>query len=81
MNHDEAFRNNAVARYLLDEMNRAEMEAYEAHCFVCPVCAQELIVFSELLAELRAAFASAASPTEQLRRCRSLNTLRWRHGW
>jgi hypothetical protein len=72
MDHEYAFRSNAVARYLLDEMNALEMEQYEAHFFQCRLCAQEVKVCSELLESLRAVVASPLPLAEQFRRCRGL---------
>ena len=70
MDHEYAFRSNAVALYLLDEMTALEMEQYEAHFFQCRLCAQEVKVCSELLESLRAVVTSPLPLDEQLRRCR-----------
>jgi anti-sigma factor RsiW len=82
MNHYDAVRNNAVARYLLGEMDEAELEQYEAHFFECPVCAREIIVGRDLVESLRAALASPALSTSQshkLRRCRLLIRIHGTH--
>lgn len=42
MNHEEALRVSAVERYVLDEMDRREREAFEEHYFTCPECAEAL---------------------------------------
>jgi hypothetical protein len=72
MKHDDAIRNNAVARYLLDEMGDAEVEQYEAHFFECRWCAQEIKVGAEFMESLRVALASPTPPVSQVRRCRLL---------
>jgi anti-sigma factor RsiW len=73
MNHDDAIRSNAVARYLLGEMDEAELERYEAHFFACRVCAREIAVGRELIESLRAALAApATSRSHKLQRCRVL---------
>ena len=75
MNHDEAIRSNGVARYLLGEMDGAELEQFEAHFFECRLCAREITVGSELLECLRADLTSpvsSVSPSQKLRRCRVL---------
>jgi hypothetical protein len=42
MNHKEALRVSAVERYVLDEMDSHEREAFEEHYFACPECAEAL---------------------------------------
>jgi hypothetical protein len=63
---------NAVAHYLLDEMDGAEEAEFEAHFFECRVCAQEVRVCSELLERLRTVVASPASLASQFSTCRRL---------
>lgn len=72
MSHEEAFRTNAVVRYLFHEMDVTESEDYEAHFFDCCICAREVTLCSELLAGLQKAVASSSAPAEQFRRCRVL---------
>jgi anti-sigma factor RsiW len=75
MNHDDAIRSAAFARYLLGEMNDSERDQYEAHFFECRICANKIRVGFELMESLRAAVASRApsvSPARTLRRCRLL---------
>jgi len=42
MNHTEALEQQAVERYLLDEMNSDAREAFEEHLFDCQQCALDL---------------------------------------
>lgn len=42
MNHTEAKRSMAVERYLLDEFDPEEREAFEEHFFSCDECAQDV---------------------------------------
>src|SRR5262249_40478241 len=42
MTHDEAIKNGATERYVLDEMTDEEREAFEEHYFDCAVCAEDV---------------------------------------
>jgi len=42
MNHEQAIQGQAAERYLLDEMDGTEREAYEEHFFDCAACAEEV---------------------------------------
>ncbi len=42
MTHVEAVHTHATERYLLDEMTELEREAFEAHFFECPECADDV---------------------------------------
>ncbi len=42
MQHKDCRRTLAAERYLLGEMNEAEMQEYESHYFDCNSCAREL---------------------------------------
>ncbi len=72
MNHRDAFHSNAVVRYLFGEMDRTELEDYEAHYFDCWTCARQVVICTELLSDLREAVASSRTVEELLRRCRIL---------
>jgi hypothetical protein len=56
MDHDLAIKNNVAERYLLGELNEAEMEEYEEHFFDCAVCAEEVKVGSEFIDHAREVF-------------------------
>ncbi len=43
----------ATERYLLDEMNDAEREAFEEHYFDCAVCAANVLDGASLIVVLR----------------------------
>jgi anti-sigma factor RsiW len=61
MEHKDAIRSGAVARYLLDEMSDADREDYEAHFLSCPRCARDVTVGSEFIESLRTIFVSIQS--------------------
>jgi hypothetical protein len=42
MDHDEAVRNHAAERYLLNELAAQEREDFEAHFFSCTLCADDV---------------------------------------
>jgi hypothetical protein len=42
MTHDEATKDGATERYVLEEMTDEEREAFERHYFDCPVCAEDV---------------------------------------
>jgi len=42
MDHDEAVRSMATERYLGEEMDESERDAFEAHYFDCAVCAEDV---------------------------------------
>lgn len=56
MDHELAIQNQAVERYVLDEMEPQEREAFEEHFFICEVCATEVRATSEFADEARAIF-------------------------
>ncbi len=58
MNHEYAMLSYAAERYVLDQMGDVEREHYEAHCFECLPCAQEMILTSNLVKDLRLLFSS-----------------------
>ncbi len=56
MNHQEAVKNQAVERYLLNEMSGEELDRFEEHFFGCPECAADLEAGTVFLANARAVF-------------------------
>ena len=42
MTHADAITTLATERYVLEEMSEAERDAFEAHYFSCPACAEDL---------------------------------------
>lgn len=42
MSHDEAIKDDATERYVLDQMTPEERDAFEEHYFDCPVCAEDV---------------------------------------
>jgi hypothetical protein len=62
MTHDEAVRTMAAERYQLGEMNELERDAFEAHYFECPECAEEVRVGALLHDGARAGWVAAAAP-------------------
>jgi len=49
MNHDQAVRSHAAERYLLDELEPAERDAFEGHYFDCTDCFDQIKKGSEFL--------------------------------
>jgi hypothetical protein len=50
MKHNEAQQQEAVERYLLNEMSDAEAEMFEAHFFDCAICAEEVRAGTRMMA-------------------------------
>lgn len=48
MNHEEASSIYAAEAYMLGDLTAEEREAFEEHFFSCRICAQELLVLSEI---------------------------------
>jgi anti-sigma factor RsiW len=48
MDHEDAMRTNAAEGYLLEDLDLAEREAFEAHMFGCVVCAEQVKFFASL---------------------------------
>jgi hypothetical protein len=58
MDHSEALRLKAAARYVLGELTGSLREEYERHYMSCVWCADDLIACVEFVAGLRAVFRS-----------------------
>ena len=56
MDHNQAARLQAPARYLLGELSPQEREEFEEHYFTCPECAEELRTGAIFAANVRAVF-------------------------
>jgi len=54
MNHNDALQQMAVERYLLDELEPADREAFEEHMFDCQECAIDLRAASVFVEEAKA---------------------------
>ncbi|HEY1753792.1 MAG TPA: zf-HC2 domain-containing protein [Bryobacteraceae bacterium] len=67
MEHERAAQNLAVECYLLGEMTPEEQQAFEAHYFDCPVCADDLRAASQFIEEARDIFASDPAPAPPIR--------------
>lgn len=52
--HQEAIRSQAAERYVAHELSPAEQQAFEAHFFECPECAQEVRLELTFAANMRA---------------------------
>src|SRR5262245_66255372 len=71
MTHDEAIKNGATERYVLDEMTDEEREAFEEHYFDCAVCAEDVraaIAIRDGLAAERVTAEPAVVPLQPRRR-------------
>jgi hypothetical protein len=53
LDHQSAVHRNSTERYLLEELDSAEMAAFEEHFFECPICAEDVRRASLMLANLR----------------------------
>lgn len=61
MEHAEAVENQAVERYLLEELTAAEADSFEEHYFDCPECAEDLRAGAAMLDGGRRIAAEAGS--------------------
>jgi hypothetical protein len=72
MTHQDAVATLATERYLLEEMNDAERDRFEAHFFDCAECADDLRVADRIRLEARkgltAPAAAAPAPVIAIRR-------------
>lgn len=59
MTHAEAVNGLAAERYLLGEMTEPEQEAFEAHFFECPECADDIRTAAAMIDAARASRAQA----------------------
>jgi hypothetical protein len=59
MTHTEAASSLASERYLLDEMNEAEQDAFETHFFECSECAEDVKMGALMTAGARAGLLTA----------------------
>jgi hypothetical protein len=62
MNHTEAVQTMAVEKYVLDEFDSGEREAFEDHYFSCHECAEELKAAVALLDRGKELFAQDPMP-------------------
>jgi hypothetical protein len=53
IDHQEAVKNLMAERYLLDELNAGEREAYEEHLFSCNACFEQVKAGTEFVRQLR----------------------------
>lgn len=71
MSHDEAIKDGATERYVLDEMTDEERDVFEEHYFDCAVCAEDVkaaIAVRDGLAAERVAAVPMVVPFERPRR-------------
>ena len=63
MNHSEAVDRMIAERYLLDELDADERDAFEEHLFDCPECALEVRAGTAFVSEAKTQLpAIAAGP-------------------
>ena len=71
MNHEEAVKDMATERYLLDELSPEFREAFEEHMFECQECAFDVrsgnVFLSEAKVQLPAVIATAAQQVRPVR--------------
>lgn len=65
MDHDFAVTSRAVERYLLQEMEEAERDAFETHYFTCPMCAEDLKAADVLVQNAASIFAGGLNPASE----------------
>jgi len=56
MNHDDAIKTMAAERYILDELEPAERDAFEEHFFDCTACTADVRDAARIAAGVRTAF-------------------------
>jgi putative zinc finger protein len=54
VDHQTAVNRQLTERYILGELDIAEAAAFEEHFFECPLCAEDILLASQLVANLRA---------------------------
>ncbi len=57
----------AVGSYVINALDPAELDEFEAHLAVCPTCSREVVEFCETAAELSLLASAAAPPPPALR--------------
>ena len=68
MNHADAVRMNATEKYLLNELDSAELERFEEHMFDCQECALDVRAAAAFLEQSKNVLAKAAPvPVQVLR--------------
>jgi hypothetical protein len=53
MNHLEAVKGKLAESYVLGDLKRQQRDAYEEHYFGCPICATEVKLDAQFLANLK----------------------------
>lgn len=62
MNHADAVRMNATEKYLLNELNSAELDRFEEHMFDCQECTLDVRAAAAFLEQSKNILAKAAVP-------------------
>ncbi len=76
MNHDDAIKTDALARYLLREMPEDEQGIFEEHYFDCVICAEDVRYGTRMMA------AGKAVMDEELEPVRTSNVVPfWKQPW
>ena len=63
MDHNEAVKQMAVERYLLDELTPEARDAFEQHAFDCSECALDLRVAAAFVSEAKSQLPGISSPS------------------
>jgi anti-sigma factor RsiW len=61
MDHQQAIATQAAERYLLDELDDADRDAFEAHYFACTVCADDVRTGAQLQDGVRGGLLDSAT--------------------
>lgn len=81
MNHDQAIREQAVERYLLEELPEDARARFEEHFFDCDICASDLKAGAAFVDGLRADPHFVSSPQRILQAVPKRPAVAWLRPW
>jgi hypothetical protein len=81
MDHSFAIENHTAERYLLNELDEVERDAYEEHFFCCPECADEIKSASDFIEAARHAVQNELKAEIYSHAARRSIWGSWLNGW
>jgi len=81
MDHTEALKQMAAERYLLNELEAAEREAFEEHVFECDECAFDLRAGAAFVDEAKAQLPDLLATSPDTPRAKTVKPQRDNRGW